>query len=310
VYPVSIPEYRVFFQKLPKTTRMPTIEETLKSLTRQLEALYEEPEARTMAEWVLQHFLQTGRMGLLQRRQEPLPVGLSEQVQQCLERLLRQEPLQYVLGEASFYGRDFKVTPAVLIPRPETEELVQRIITAYKRHSGVKLLDIGTGSGCIPTTLAAELPSSQVWGLDVSEEALAVARANAAALQQQVTWLHQDILQEVPALAPQSLDAVVSNPPYVLEEEKGLMRENVLAFEPHLALFVPNKDPLLFYRRIAKVAQGLLKSSGRLFFEINERYAPQTMALLQELGYQDINVYQDLRGKDRMVEAVWRGNTV
>ncbi|GAB2527582.1 peptide chain release factor N(5)-glutamine methyltransferase [Rufibacter soli] len=289
---------------------MPTIEETLKSLTRQLGALYEEPEARTIAEWVLQHFLQTGRMGLLQRRQEPLPVGLSAQVQQCLERLLWQEPLQYVLGEASFYGRDFNVTPAVLIPRPETEELVQRIINVYKRHSEVKLLDIGTGSGCIPITLAAELPSSQVWGLDVSEEALAVARANAVALQHQVTWLHQDILQEVPALAPQSLDAVISNPPYVLEEEKGLMRENVLAFEPHLALFVPNTDPLLFYRRIGQVAQGLLKPGGRLFFEINERYAPQTIALLQELGYQEINVYQDLRGKDRMAEAVWRGNTV
>ncbi|AKQ47784.1 hypothetical protein TH63_16895 [Rufibacter radiotolerans] len=288
---------------------MPTIEETLKHLTQQLQTLYEEPEARTMAEWVLQYLLETGRMGLLQRRQEPVPTGLGDQVQQCLERLLQHEPLQYVLGEASFYGRDFKVTPAVLIPRPETEELVQRIIKTYQHQHQhqVRLLDIGTGSGCIPITLAAELPTAQVWGLDVSEEALAVARSNAEAINQQVTWLHQDILQEVPALEANSLDAVISNPPYVLEEEKNLMRENVLAFEPHLALFVPNEDPLLFYRRIAQVAQTLLKPGGRLFFEINERYAGQTESLLQELGYQGIRLYQDLRGKDRMAEALWPG---
>ena len=247
---------------------------------------------------------------MLQRRQEPTPPGLSDKVQQCLERLLRHEPLQYVLGEASFYGRDFKVTPAVLIPRPETEELVQRIIKTYQHQSQARFLDIGTGSGCIPITLAAELPTAQVWGLDISEQALAVARANAEALQQDVTWLHQDILQEMPALEVNSLDAVISNPPYVLEKEKALMRENVLAFEPHLALFVPNEDPLLFYWRIAQVAMELLKPGGRLFFEINEQYARQTTSMLQGLGYLEVQLFQDLRGKDRMTEAVWPGNLV
>ncbi|WP_205500612.1 peptide chain release factor N(5)-glutamine methyltransferase [Rufibacter psychrotolerans] len=284
---------------------MLTIGEILENLTRQLQTLYEEPEARTMAEWVLQHALKAGRFELLQRRKDPAPDGLQAQVQQYQERLLQHEPLQYVLGEASFYGRDFNVTPAVLIPRPETEELVQKVIKTYQRQSQVRLLDIGTGSGCIPITLAAELPQAQVWGLDVSPEALAVAKSNAEKLGQKVEWLLQDILQEIPSIEPRSLDAVISNPPYVLEEEKALMRQNVLNFEPSLALFVPNEDPLLFYRRIAVVAQQLLKKGGKLFFEINEKFAQETKDMLQQMGYQNVRVFQDLRGKDRMLEAAW-----
>lgn len=259
-----------------------------------------------MAEWVLEHALGVGRFELLQRRREEASEELEAQVHQYLEQLLRQEPLQYVLGEASFYGREFGVTPAVLIPRPETEELVQRVIRTYQDQPQVRLLDIGTGSGCIPITLVAELPGAQVWGLDVSLEALAIAKENAQKLGQPVAWLHQDILREVPAVASQSLDAVISNPPYVLEEEKDLMRQNVLAFEPHLALFVPNEDPLLFYRRIAGVAQQLLKPGGRLFFEINERFAQATIDMLQQAGYQQVEAHQDLRGKERMVVALWR----
>ncbi|KAA3440251.1 peptide chain release factor N(5)-glutamine methyltransferase [Rufibacter hautae] len=285
---------------------MQTLEAILEHLAHQLETLYEAPEARTMAEWTLQHALGVGRFELLRRRKEEAPEEVQKQVQGYLERLLRHEPLQYVLGEASFYGREFMVTPAVLIPRPETEELVQRVIKTYQHHSEVKLLDIGTGSGCIPITLAAELPRAQVWGLDVSSAALKVSKANAEKLVQSVTWLQQDILVEMPALAPNSLDAVISNPPYVLEEEKEQMRQNVLAFEPHLALFVPNEDPLLFYRRIAVVAQQLLKKGGKLFFEINERFAEETVEMLREMGYQEIRVYKDLRGKDRVSGAVWK----
>ncbi|GGK74556.1 peptide chain release factor N(5)-glutamine methyltransferase [Rufibacter glacialis] len=285
---------------------MPTVEALLAQLAAQLEPLYEKPEAHTMAEWVLEHALGVGRFELLQRRREEASEELEAQVHQYLEQLLRQEPLQYVLGEASFYGREFGVTPAVLIPRPETEELVQRVIRTYQDQPQVRLLDIGTGSGCIPITLVAELPGAQVWGLDVSLEALAIAKENAQKLGQPVAWLHQDILREVPAVASQSLDAVISNPPYVLEEEKDLMRQNVLAFEPHLALFVPNEDPLLFYRRIAGVAQQLLKPGGRLFFEINERFAQATIDMLQQAGYQQVEAHQDLRGKERMVVALWR----
>ncbi|WP_207433870.1 peptide chain release factor N(5)-glutamine methyltransferase [Sabulibacter ruber] len=284
---------------------MLTIGEILENLTRQLQTLYEEPEARTMAEWVLQHALRVGRFELLQRRKDPAPDGLQAQVQQYQERLLQHEPLQYVLSEASFYGRDFTVTPAVLIPRPETEELVQKVIKTYQRQPQVRLLDIGTGSGCIPITLAAELPQAQAWGLDVSPEALAVAKSNAEKLGQKVEWLLQDILQEIPAIEPHSLDAVISNPPYVLEEEKALMRQNVLNFEPSLALFVPNEDPLLFYRRIAVVAQRLLKKGGKLFFEINEKFAQETKEMLHQMNYQNVQIFQDLRGKDRMLEAAW-----
>ncbi|WP_345166434.1 peptide chain release factor N(5)-glutamine methyltransferase [Nibribacter koreensis] len=280
-----------------------TIQELLQQLTAQLETAHDTNEARTIAEWVLQHELKCSRFELLQQRFSEAPVPLQEQVEKILPRLLQQEPVQYVLGEASFYGREFQVSPAVLIPRPETEELVQMVIQAHKHTPGMKLLDIGTGSGCIPITLSLELPTAQVWGLDVSPDALAIAQLNGQQLGSSVQWLHQDILQEIPALEPHSLDAVISNPPYVLEEEKELMRENVLAFEPHLALFVPNHDPLLFYRRIAQVAKGLLKPQGKLYFEINERYAQETAAMLQEQGYQKIEVRKDLRGKDRFVAA-------
>ncbi|MBA9078517.1 peptide chain release factor N(5)-glutamine methyltransferase [Rufibacter quisquiliarum] len=287
---------------------MPTIGEVLAQLAQQLEQVYEQPEARTMSEWVLEHFLQTNRFGLMQKRAGAASEILLEQVRQAQQRLLRQEPLQYVLGEASFYGREFKVTPAVLIPRPETEELVQWVVKTYERHPEVRLLDIGTGSGCIPITLAAELEQAHVWGLDVSGDALEVAKRNALELGQRVEWLQQDILREVPGLPPHSLDAVISNPPYVLEQEKELMRENVLHHEPHLALFVPNEDPLLFYRRIAEVAQRLLKPGGRLFFEINEQFAQETVAMLQAQGYSEARVRTDLRGKERMVAATWAGN--
>ncbi|WP_210489957.1 peptide chain release factor N(5)-glutamine methyltransferase [Rufibacter aurantiacus] len=284
---------------------MQTLEAILEHLAHQLETLYEAPEARTIAEWTLQHALRVGRFELLRRRKEEASDELQNQVQGYLERLLEHEPLQYVLGEASFYGREFAVTPAVLIPRPETEELVQRVIRTYQHRPDIKLLDIGTGSGCIPITLAAELPNARVWGLDISAEALAVAKANGQKMAPQVAWLRHDILQEIPAMEPESLDAVISNPPYVLEEEKGQMRQNVLGFEPHLALFVPNEDPLLFYRRIAMVAQQLLKKGGKLYFEINERFAEETLEMLKEMGYQEIKVYKDLRGKDRVSEAVW-----
>lgn len=301
-----MPEYRLFFQKLPKTDMAYSLEHLLNTLAGELETLYEKPEARTMAEWLLQHLLGMGGFELRQRRREEAPEEVVAQAQELLQRLLLHEPLQYVLGEASFYGREFHVTPAVLIPRPETEELVQWVIQDCKRHPHVRLLDIGTGSGCIPITLAAELPQAQVWGLDVSAEALAVARQNAERLGQTVTWLQQDILTQVPAVAPHSLHAVISNPPYVLEEEKALMRENVLAFEPHLALFVPNEDPLRFYRRIADVARELLQPGGKLYFEINERYATETVTMLEGFGYTQVVVKQDLRDRPRMVAAIWQ----
>ncbi|WP_066623849.1 peptide chain release factor N(5)-glutamine methyltransferase [Rufibacter roseus] len=283
-----------------------TIGNLLESVSLRLEALYEQPEARTMAEWLLQHELGKGRMGLFEVRSNIASEGLVTKVDTFVERLLQHEPLQYVIGEASFYGRDFIVSPAVLIPRPETEELVQLIIKTYQSQPGVAILDIGTGSGCIPVTLAAELPLSTVIGLDVSADALTIARQNANKSGQKVEWLCQDILKEIPAVAPSSLDVIVSNPPYVLEQEKELMRQNVLNFEPHLALFVPDTDPLLFYRRIAEIAPQLLKNGGRLFFEINERYAASTADILLSRGFCQVEVIKDLYGKERILQAVWQ----
>lgn len=219
---------------------------------------------------------------------------------EILERVSKQEPIQYILGEAWFYGRKFGVNPSVLIPRPETEELVYWIRTNH-RVPQLKLLDIGTGSGCIPITLALEMKLGEVMGLDISQEALAIAQKNAHDLRAPVEFLQTDILtEEIPL---RNWDIIVSNPPYIRDLEKEQMQANVLDHEPHLALFVSNADPLLFYRTIGLKAKKSLKQGGWLYFEINEAFGQATMDLLAEQGYINISLQKDLQGKDRMLRA-------
>jgi release factor glutamine methyltransferase len=182
--------------------------------------------------------------------------------------------------------------------------LVDLVIKEHRNQQELKVLDICTGSGCIPIALAANLNTTVVYGLEVSEGALEVAKVNAANYSQTINWLHQDIFDEIQTIAPGSLDIITSNPPYVLEEEQQLMRANVLDYEPHLALFVPDTDPLKFYKRIAIVGYSLLKAGGTLYFEINERYGPETCDVLLREGFAEAKVVQDLFGKERMVRAV------
>ena len=232
------------------------------------------------------------------------PVGTDEEggrrLDDIVRRLTRFEPLQYIEGKARFRGRDFRVKPGVLIPRPETEELTELILK--ETAPGARLLDIGTGSGCIAVTLALETPGARVEAWDVSPEALAVARDNSERMGARVDFRLRDVWAEGEETEGR-FDVIVSNPPYVTESEQADMSPNVLLYEPSTALFVPDSDPLRFYRRIGLLGQRLLVPGGRLYFEINRAFGRETAGLLQEQGYTDIRIGKDLSGNDRFVSA-------
>ena len=220
-------------------------------------------------------------------------------------------PVQYALGETEFFGLKFEVNSSVLIPRPETEELVSWVLEERGMRSGerkeekvVQILDIGTGSGCIPIAIKKNWPEAEVSGLDISAEALQTAQKNALLNQAEVQFVQQDILNFYPVKEASEFSLIVSNPPYITPSEQKQMQSNVLDFEPHNALFVPENDPLLFYRAIAGYASFMLEKNGLLFFEINENYGKETIMLLQEKRFINIELRKDFRGKDRMIRAV------
>ncbi|MCH6199100.1 peptide chain release factor N(5)-glutamine methyltransferase [Aquiflexum sp. LQ15W] len=277
---------------------MTTLQGLFQDYSLRLQELYPKQEAKSLVLWLFEAYLGKKRMDILKNEiLESLPSGLTL----AMENLMVGMPIQYILGKAPFYGREFEVSPAVLIPRNETEELVHLIIKENPKP-GLKILDIGTGSGCIPITLDLELKSSTVYALDISGEALAIASQNAEQLQSRVEFVHLDILTE--ELPFQDLDIIVSNPPYVRYSEKALMHTNVLDHEPHLALFVYDEDPLLFYRVISQKAKISLKPNGVLYFEINEAFAKETKELMEDLGFGEVTIFEDLNGKERMIRGV------
>ena len=221
-------------------------------------------------------------------------------LENALMKLKNQIPVQYIVGETAFYGLLFKVDKNVLIPRPETEELVEWIVKNHKKSESLKILDIGTGSGCIAISLAKNLPNAEVFALDISEEALDVAKKNAAMNALKVDFIQADILT-IEKL-PDNFDVIVSNPPYVRESEKDLMQQNVLSNEPHIALFVENENPLLFYDKIAELAKNHLTENGVLYFEINQYLGTETVDLLKTKGFKNIELKKDIYGVDRMVK--------
>lgn len=223
-----------------------------------------------------------------------------EELESIVGRLQNFEPIQYILEEARFLGRNFRVAPGVLIPRPETEELVE--IMLKEVPPAARILDIGTGSGCIAVTLAKELPGAQVTAWDVSEVALSVAGDNSRALQASVRLERRDVLTYVPAAA-ERYDVIVSNPPYVTEAEKRDMERNVLDWEPSLALFVPDADPLRFYRRIALLGLGMLAEGGRIYFEINRAFGEEVADMMRGSGYRAVRIRKDISHNDRFVIA-------
>lgn len=223
-----------------------------------------------------------------------------QELEDILQRLSRFEPLQYIEGRTLFLGREFWVAPGVLIPRPETEELVELMLKEIPADA--RILDVGTGSGCIAISLAKELPDTLVTAWDVSPEALSVARANARKLQANVRFVECDVLAcQVDEVG--LYDVIVSNPPYVTEAEKADMEPNVLQWEPSLALFVPDDDPLRFYRRIAVLGRDMLADGGRLYFEINRAYGREMVEMLRAMGYVGVRVEKDLSQNDRFVIA-------
>lgn len=223
-----------------------------------------------------------------------------QELKDILQRLSRFEPLQYIEGRTLFLGREFWVAPGVLIPRPETEELVELMLKEIPADA--RILDVGTGSGCIAISLAKELPDALVTAWDVSPEALSVARANARKLQADVRFVECDVLAcQVDEVG--LYDVIVSNPPYVTEAEKADMEPNVLQWEPSLALFVPDDDPLRFYRRIAVLGRDMLADGGRLYFEINRAYGREMVEMLRTMGYVGVRVEKDLSQNDRFVIA-------
>lgn len=264
-------------------------------------SVYAEREARSYTAVVCE-----GRLGMrfTDVIVEPAaPCPDYEELPQILAAIRDHCPAQYITGFAWFLDRKFAVREGVLIPRPETEELVRMITDRYKGRSGLRVLDVGTGSGCIAVTLAAELKQAEVVAVDVSESALEVARENARRHRVSVDFVRCDMLQEGPS---GHFDLIVSNPPYVTLQEKNEMRPNVLRYEPHRALFVPDDDPLVFYRAIAEYGCRSLNPGGMLWFELNERYGSEVASLLEQSGYSEVAVHDDMFGKQRMAEAVWR----
>lgn len=278
---------------------------SFKSILARLAADYPDREARALARHVLEVRFGVTQTDICLGRERNFSIEERQELENIVNRLLRREPLQYVLGQADFCGRTFAVAPGVLVPRPETEELVGWIVGEEGRtERPASALDIGTGSGCIAVTLVLELPHSRVEAWELSPDALAIARRNASKWQARVDFVQRDILHyDLSQVPPRSLDLIVSNPPYVRQSERESMSGNVLDYEPNEALFVPDATPLLFYDKIASDALTLLSPGGRLYFEINETQGEAIARMLAGYGYEQIRIIKDLYDKDRFASA-------
>ena len=295
-------------RQMPAAPEM-TCRETIDSLTERLSPLYDPREARAIARVLVSERAGIPVSALLTDPGAELRI---EGLEQDAERLAGGVPLQYVVGTAEFYGRRFAVREGVLIPRPETEELVDRIVrserdaqSAPSQQAGevpgtIRILDVGTGSGCIAASLALELPEAEVFAAEIADEALAVAEENFRRLGARVTLRRADALNGLEAQFPEKFDLIVSNPPYVPASDRAAMHPNVRDHEPAVALFVPDDDPLCFYRAIARAGRRMLRPGGRLWFEIYEHAAEAMREMLAGEGYTDMIVYKDLFDKDRI----------
>ncbi|MEL1243940.1 peptide chain release factor N(5)-glutamine methyltransferase [Flavobacterium sp. DGU11] len=272
------------------------------SFLEKLTPLYDAMEAESFFNIALEELKGWKRIDLAMNPDAVLKDDEIIQWNNVLEQLEKHKPIQYIFGRAHFYGLEFEVDENTLIPRPETEELVEWIIKENEYKGQIKILDIGTGSGCIAISLAKNLPDAEVFAIDVSEKALAVAKKNAGTNGVTVKFLLQDILEAVSL--PDTFDIIVSNPPYVRELEKAEINPNVLEYEPHLALFVTDSDPLLFYRKIALLAKSGLTENGRLYFEINQYLGNETVEMLEEYKFSEVTLKKDIYGNDRMVSAI------
>lgn len=279
------------------------LQEANSQLIGQLSGVYENSEAENISDWVLEHITGKKRADRIINKEKTLTPQQALQLKQYLDRLLQHEPVQYVLNEAWFCGLKFYVDKNVLIPRPETEELVEWIISDCKFpiHT-LSILDIGSGSGCIPIALKKRLGKADVWSCDISPDSLKVANQNAVTLGINVNFIEFNFLNETEREKLPSFDIIVSNPPYIPQKDKENMNRNVTDHEPAIALFVPDNDALIFYKAIAAFGKNNLTGNGAIYMEINERLGEETAAMFQLNGYKTV-IKKDMQGKERMIKA-------
>ena len=266
-----------------------------------LRGYYPDSEALSLAKMLLVEAFGFSTLELYGGKDKEISGNRLRDLHEMLSRLQKNEPIQYILGKETFCGLTFEVDENVLIPRPETRELVEWIVADYESVPACRILDVGTGSGCISISLAKFIPSASVESWDISEGALEVARRNCKLNEVEVLLRQQDVLSAQPE--PACFDVIVSNPPYITESEKADMEANVLDWEPATALFVPDTGPLLFYRKIAELGAVMLEEGGSLYFEINRSYGNETVQMLEALGYKQIELRKDDWGNDRMIKA-------
>ena len=270
----------------------------IKEITLQLVPQYSDAEARSIAILLMCNITGLSYTELLIHTPS-LNEEQEEELRKKIERVKKNEPLQYILGETTFYGRRFKCDQRALIPRPETEEMIDWIINDVSNDGNIRILDIGCGSGCIAITLAKELKNSTVTALDISKEAISLTEENCKINNCKVECINDDIFN----FSDAQYDIIVSNPPYICDNEAANIESNVIDYEPHLALFVPDNSPLKFYEKITEYAARNLRSRGKLYFEINRKYGKEMQLLLEKLGFINIELRKDISNNDRMIKG-------
>ena len=281
-------------------TQINNIKSVIDFFHAELDDAHGRDEVTVIVSLVFKKYKAYSKIDLSLSKEEMIDNTLVEIIRSIIHRLKKQEPIQYILGETQFYGLNLKVDKNVLIPRPETEELVELIIKGNENKKN-NIMDIGTGSGCIAIALKKNIPGSVITAIDVSADALEIASLNAINNKADINFIKQDILSDKILFTPSFYDIIVSNPPYVTQNEKNTMRPNVINYEPHLALFVNDNDPLLFYNSIVKFSKKYLNKNGKLYFEINEKYSLEICDLLKDTSFKNIQLKKDLSGKNRFV---------
>ena len=279
-----------------------TTNELYRLYLKELKQIYSESEASNITRLIFESFGNISRADIIKTPETLIPQALELQLNESLQSLLQHKPVQYIIGEAWFYQLKFKVTNAVLIPRPETEELVDEVINFLKQSPNKKVLDIGTGSGCIPIAIKKNMPVANVTSIDISENAIAVAKENAERNDVEINFIQMDFLNDKEWNKLELYDVVVSNPPYIPELEKASIENNVKMYEPHNALFVPDMEPLIFYEAILNFCKIQLAETGKIFMETHENYANEVCQLFLNNGF-SAEIKKDLNDKQRMVMA-------
>ena len=269
--------------------------------TKELASIYPQTEIDTFFFLLAEEYLNFMRIDVVLKSDFNIPTALLLLFNNALEKLKKEKPIQYILGKTEFYGFTFLVDSYTLIPRPETEELVDWVLEEVNVKQSIKIIDIGTGSGCIPISLSKHLPKAKIEAIDVSFNALSVAKQNAVLNKVDVFFIEKDILKT--EKLDKKFDIIISNPPYVRELEKKEIKNNVLENEPHIALFVKDNNPLIFYNKIADLAKKNLSKNGILFFEINQYLGKETVGILRDKGFRNIQLKKDLFGNNRMIKC-------